>query len=436
MRHRNLLAHTGLALALTVPLALAGQTAVVAPAPPVPPTAKIAGQVVVTGTSSSTSDRETNLTFFLSDGSRRVIALRGGVVLADGERIASYAVDGDVEREFRRLVAWTSTLSPDAAVAATKAWAVEGTFDGQDQAALGAIAGQFATLTAGEVVPAPAIPSDDELEARSLAVVEAREAARMARDEVARIRDHIRVNVRDQVRNQIQLQVDAEPTASVVAPLGGLASGALGLGGTFLALCAIAFGASFFAGRQIDVMADTVSTSFARSFFVGLFAQPLILPVLGALIVGLTITVIGILLVPVAIVAFAATLAAAVVGGYLAVARVAGSSWMKRLRGDHGQSPLGLLQSIAWGLAIVLAVWLPAVLFGWVPVAGDALLVVAALITWALATTGFGAAVLTRGGVRTTFGRRFHPPEIPSATLYEQPGGEISTGEWLHGRAR
>jgi len=345
-------------------------------------------------------------------------------------------VDGDVEREFRRLVAWTSTLSPDAAVAATKAWAVEGTFDGQDQAALGAIAGQFATLTAGEVVPAPAIPSDDELEARSLAVVEAREAARMARDEVARIRDHIRVNVRDQVRNHIQLQVDAEPTASVVAPLGGLASGALGLGGTFLALCAIAFGASFFAGRQIDVMADTVSTSFARSFFVGLFAQPLILPVLGALIVGLTITVIGILLVPVAIVAFAATLAAAVVGGYLAVARVAGSSWMKRLRGDHGQSPLGLLQSIAWGLAIVLAVWLPAVLFGWVPVAGDALLVVAALITWALATTGFGAAVLTRGGVRTTFGRRFHPPEIPSATLYEQPGGEISTGEWLHGRAR
>jgi hypothetical protein len=121
MRHRNLLAHTGLAFALAFPLALSGQTATVAPAPPAPPTPKIAGQVVVTGTSSSTSDRETSLTFFLSDGSRRVIALRGGVVLADGERIASYAMDGDVEREFRRLVAWTSTLSPDEAVAATKA---------------------------------------------------------------------------------------------------------------------------------------------------------------------------------------------------------------------------------------------------------------------------------------------------------------------------
>jgi hypothetical protein len=146
--------------------------------------------------------------------------------------------------------------------------------------------------------------------------------------------------------------------------------------------------------------------------------------------------VIGILLVPVAIVAFAATLAAAVVGGYLAVARVAGSAWMMHRRGDHGDSSLGLLRSIAWGLAIVLAVWLPAILLGWVPVAGDALLVVATLVTWALATTGFGAAVLTRGGVRTTFGRRFHPPAIPSATLYERPGGELSTSEWLAGRAR
>lgn len=429
MRHPKFLAPAGLAIALAFPLALAGQTAVAAPTPSAPPVPQADGRAVVTGTSSTTSDREVSLTFFLSDGNRRVITLRTGSVLADGERIATYARDGDVEREFRKLVAWTSTLSPDEAVAATKAWAVEGSFDGQDQAALSALSGQFATLTAGEAVAVPAIPPEPVV-----AVVEAREAARLAREEVARIRDHIRVNVRDQIRDNIHVR--PEPTAGVVAPLGGLASGALGLGGTFLALCAIAFGASFFAGRQIDVMADTVSTSFARSFFVGLFAQPLLLPVLGALIVGLTITVIGILLVPVAIVAFAATLAAAVVGGYLAVARVAGSAWMKRVRGNHGESPLGLLQSIAWGLAIVLAVWLPAILFGWVPVAGDALLVVAALVTWGLATTGLGAAVLTRGGVRTTFGRRFHPPEIPAATLYERPGGEISTGEWLHGRAR
>jgi hypothetical protein len=36
--------------------------------------------------------------------------------------------------------------------------------------------------------------------------------------------------------------------------------------------------------------------------------------------------------------------------------------------------------------------------------------------------------------VRTTFGRRFAPPLLPPATLYEQPGPEISTAEWLGGR--
>jgi hypothetical protein len=79
----------------------------------------------------------------------------------------------------------------------------------------------------------------------------------------------------------------------------------------------------------------------------------------------------------------------------------------------------------------VLAIWLPAILLGWVPVVGSVLTLVALAVTWALATTGFGAAVLTRGGVRTTFGRRFHPVPLPAATLFEQPGPEISTGEWM-----
>jgi hypothetical protein len=394
----------------------------------------------VNGLSSSASAREAVLTFFLADGGTRVIALRDGQVLMDGRAVASYQPHGDVEREWRKLVAWTATLSPDEAVAAIHDWSVEGTFDGEEQAALRALSGAFASLQAESAVAVPTAPSE-ELSEAAIAVMDAREASRLAREEVARVRDEIRSNIRNRIRVQVQGREDwDEPVVvnevSFVSPLGTVVGGALGLGGAFLALCAIAFGSSFFAGRQLDVMADTVSASFARSFFVGLFAQPLILPALGAVIVGLTLTVVGILLVPVAVVAFAATLVAAVVGGYLAVARVAGSSWMKRLRGHHVTTPLGLLQSFAWGLAIVLAVWLPAILLGWVPLAGDLLTWLAAIVTWALATTGFGAAVLTRGGVRTTFGRRFHPPELPAATMFEQPGPEISTAEWLAGRAR
>jgi len=428
MRHTKSLALTGLALSLALPGALRSQVTVVAPAAPATPQAS----AVVTGLSSSASAREAVLTFFLADGGSRVIALRDGKVLVDGQAVASYQPRGDVDRAWRTLVAWTATLSPDEAVAAIHDWSVEGTFDGEAQAALEALSGAFASLQAESIVAAPAAPSQDLTEA-AMAVME-------ARAEVARVRDQIRQSVRVGIQEGIEGGVNwTEPEVAEVrfaTPFGAVLGGALGLSGAFLALCAIAFGSSFFAGRQLDVMADAVSTSFARSFFVGLFAQPLILPALGAVIVGLTLTVVGILLVPVAIVAFAATLVAAVVGGYLAVARVAGSAWMRRLRGNRAATPLGLLQSFAWGLAIVLAVWLPAILLGWMPVAGNALTWLAAIVTWGLATTGFGAAVLTRGGVRTTFGRRFRAPELPAATLYEQPGPEISTAEWMAGRAR
>jgi len=433
MRHISALTLTGFLLALTLPGTARGQAVDRPPAPPKP----VVPGTVVTGLSSSASPTEATLTFFLSDGGTRVIALRDGTVLVDGDKVATYQPGGDVEREWRKLVAWTSTLSPDEAVAVTHHWAVSGTFDGQEQNALRSLSTEFARLHAEADVPAPA-PSDDMADA-AVAAMGARDAARSARAEVARVRDEIRNSVRVAVRQHRGEDFATQEFATqqhFVSPVGTIFGGVLGLGGTFLALCAIAFGSSFFAGRQIDVMADTVSTSFARSFFVGLFAQPLIVPALGAVIVGLTLTVIGVLLIPVAFIGFVVALAAAVLGGYLAVARVAGSAWTKRVRGTHGDSPVALLQSIAAGLAVVLAVWLPAILLGWMPVAGEALTWLAAIVTWGLATTGLGAAVLTRGGVRTTFGRRFVPPELPAATLYEQPGPEISTGEWLSGRTR
>ncbi len=440
MRPSNVLARTGLlfVLASALPATLAAQEA---PAPK-------GTSPVVTGMSSTSSSREASLTFFLSNGAKRVIALRGGAVLVDGKQVATYQPGADVERNWRGLVAWAGSLSPDQTVAAGQHWAVEGTFGGDEQAALGAITGEFQRLTPSEKVAAPTPPAD--LLESAAATVDAADAATAASEAVTTIvgrsvgrdlGDQIRAQIRDQVRNTVRVTVperfDPQDYAvrrrstSFFAPVIPLANGALGLGGAFVALCAIAFGASFFAGRQIDVMADTVSTSFGRSFFVGLFAQPLLLPLLGAIIVGLALTVVGVLLIPVAIIAFAATLVAAVVGGYLAVARVAGSAWMHRLRGDHGTDAMGIVRSIAWGLAIVLAIWLPAILLGWVPVVGSVLTLVALAVTWALATTGFGAAVLTRGGVRTTFGRRFHPVPLPAATLFEQPGPEISTAEWM-----
>lgn len=415
MRRSDLVALLGLAIAAGLPPRVA------------------AGQDKhVVGYSVTTSSREATAGFDLADGSSLRIALRNGDVLVDGVQAGRYQPGGALERQWREVLGRSASLTTDQAVALLHQWQVRG-LTGDDARALGVIGRQLAGLRAAEVVPVPPPPAADvapALAAADEAVAAARDStlavAERIRDAVSRIRVDPRIRVRDLPEPEI--------ATNAVAPFAGAVGAVLGLLGTFVALCAIAFGTSFFAGRQLDVIADTVHTSFARSFFVGLFAQPLILPAFAAMLVALAVTVVGVLVIPVAIVAFLATLLAAALGGYLAVARVAGSAWMLRRHGDHGTEGFGILRSVATGLGIVLAVWLPAAVFGWVPVAGAVLTWTAAVTTWAFATTGFGAALLTRGGVRTTFGRRFVPPALPPATLYEQPGPEISTAEWLGAR--
>ena len=47
----------------------------------------------------------------------------------------------------------------------------------------------------------------------------------------------------------------------------------------------------------------------------------------------------------------------------------------------------------------------------WVPVAGTLIFLLAVLVTWLLGTVGFGAAILSRGGLREGFAGRLLPPE-------------------------
>ena len=59
----------------------------------------------------------------------------------------------------------------------------------------------------------------------------------------------------------------------------------------------------------------------------------------------------------------------------------------------------------------VAAFWLAWSVFGWVPIAGDLIRGAAILVTWLLATAGFGAALLSRAGLRENFAGRLIPPE-------------------------
>jgi hypothetical protein len=101
-----------------------------------------------------------------------------------------------------------------------------------------------------------------------------------------------------------------------------------------------------------------------------------------------------------------------VVGGYLAVAHAIGETWIRRrlARGAILGSPNSYRYLIV-GLSGLFALWFAWAVFGWVPIAGELVRGAAVLVTWLLATVGFGAALLSRAGVREHFAGRLIPPE-------------------------
>jgi len=163
----------------------------------------------------------------------------------------------------------------------------------------------------------------------------------------------------------------------------------------------------FFRGH-LEAVSDTVSYSFGRSFLAGVAAEVLFFPIALVLLV-LIVTAIAI---PFYILAFAGLSLL----GYVAVAHAAGEnltryrypSWAARMRRSNSYyylwNGLGVLLALFAGAAIT-EVFSP--LLGW---AHDLLIVAAWILTWVAATSGLGAALLSRAGTQRTFAR---PRELP-----------------------
>jgi hypothetical protein len=138
----------------------------------------------------------------------------------------------------------------------------------------------------------------------------------------------------------------------------------------------------------------------------------LLLPTFGMLVVGLALSVVGVLLIPFAVLAYLLLLFIGVVGGYLAAAHALGESYTRRrlALGVNIASP-NSYRYLVMGLLLMLGFWAAWVTFGWVPVAGTLMKGAAIVVTWLLVTAGFGAALLSRAGVREAFTGRIVPPE-------------------------
>lgn len=167
--------------------------------------------------------------------------------------------------------------------------------------------------------------------------------------------------------------------------------------GWFAVLIIIGVGVMIFAEANLDGVVLALERGVGRSFGAGLLGQLVALPVLAMICVALALTILGILLIPFAIVAYTIAIAGLVTLGFLAVSRMSGSPLVR----TSEVTPRGVnLRAMFIGLIGYFALWALAAAFTWHPVAGSALRMIALVITWVAATAGLGATLLSRAGTQ------------------------------------
>ncbi|HEX9692752.1 MAG TPA: hypothetical protein VGA22_11690 [Gemmatimonadales bacterium] len=355
----------------------------------------LASQQEVVGHDVMLSKSSTSVAFELADGTSRLITVGHGRVMLDGAEVATYEPRGAFEQAWLELVtAHTGDMAGEL-LATLRAFASSTVSGGAEaQAALAdALNGLDAAPLTDAVVVAPRA-RDGRIE--------------VVIPKIPPLPDIVIPEIAVSPGGR-SMQIVESGSAQVAGPsiIGSVGAGAASLVGALIAMTLMGFGYLVFAPRQLRAVSDTAWNSFGRSFLAGMFAQPLLLPAFGALMAALALTVVGILLIPLAIPAFALAVFLGITGGYLAVARSVGEIYLRRR--NHGVTPSEPwveLKFIWYGLIALMSIWLPAILFGWIPVVGPGFIVLAAVVTWVIATAGFGASIISRGGIRGTVMRR------------------------------
>jgi hypothetical protein len=183
-------------------------------------------------------------------------------------------------------------------------------------------------------------------------------------------------------------------------------AGILSLLVTFAVLFGLGFAIVFFGGRKyLEGVADATRHSTLRSFLVGLAASFLVIPVFVLGIVVLAISIVGIPALLIWVPAFPLAVVLATLLGFLAVAHAAGEAFAERrfYGGDwfsRANSYYYLLTGLALLLALFFASHVVEMAGPWLGFIHGILMFLGVVLTWAAATTGFGAVLLTRAGSR------------------------------------
>jgi hypothetical protein len=170
--------------------------------------------------------------------------------------------------------------------------------------------------------------------------------------------------------------------------------------GWFAILVIIGLGVLIFAEPNMNGVVESLEGNFARAFWFGVLGEIMALPVLVLLCIGLALTILGALLIPFALVAYAIAVTGLLALGFLAVARLTGRVWFNADDVAPDKARGANLRALFLGLVLYLGLWLLAAIFTWQPVAGAILRGVALAVSWVAVTVGLGAALLSRAGTR------------------------------------
>jgi hypothetical protein len=146
---------------------------------------------------------------------------------------------------------------------------------------------------------------------------------------------------------------------------------------------------------NLTATARVLEASFGRAFLAGVVGQLAFLPLCLLLVASLAVTIVGVLLIPFALVVAPIALAGIVTLGWNALALVAGRA-LRKIPADASRS--AILSAMGPGIVLLMLPWLLAAMLHGAGTAGFLARIVALAVTWVAATAGLGGALLSRAG--------------------------------------
>ena len=162
--------------------------------------------------------------------------------------------------------------------------------------------------------------------------------------------------------------------------------------GWYAVLVFIGLAMLVFAGDRLRQVTETLEHDAVGSLITGVIAIVTSVPALVGVIVVLALTIIGILLIPFAVVALLLAYAGLALLGFLAVASVMGRALLGDRKTRMTERALALM-GLLTGLTLLLSIWLAAAAFTWSPMVGLVLRSMALGLTAVALTAGVGAVV-------------------------------------------